>query len=165
MNTDDLLNRIELDWSRERPDLTSLPMLTIIPVQRVSALLDRELGAFFSRFDLTPASFDVLATLRRSAPVEGLQLSQLSNLMAITPPAVTKRVDNLEARGWVQRADHATDRRAFLVRLTERGRALVDEVLPHHVENEERLLAPLSQDERALLRTLLVKLAQSIEAS
>ena len=163
MKTRDLLARVEADWRAARPDVDSEPMLTVIAVQRTSALLERELEAFFAAADLTPQSFDVLATLRRSAPPEGLLLSRLGTLMAITPPAVTKRIDILEARGLVKRHAHATDRRASLVQLTEQGRALVDELLPRHVENEGRLLSRLDRAERAQLRALLVKLAAACE--
>lgn len=163
MNTLELLARIEADWREARPDVDPTPMLTVIAVQRTSALLERELEAFFASFDLTPQSFDVLATLRRSAPPEGLLLSKLGTLMAITPPAVTKRVDHLEGRGLVKRHPHASDRRALLVRLTDEGRALVDAVLPRHLDNERRLLANLDDAERARLRALLAKLAATCE--
>lgn len=164
MNTTDLLARIADDWQRARPDLDPTPMLTVIAVQRVGALLERELEGFFARFGLTPSGFDVLATLRRSAPPEGLPLTKLGTLMAITPPAVTKRVDALEARGLVERAAHGTDRRALLVRLTGAGRDLVNEVLPQHVANEGRVLSGLNDAERAQLRGLLAQLAAHLEA-
>ncbi|PYE55236.1 MarR family winged helix-turn-helix transcriptional regulator [Deinococcus yavapaiensis] len=165
MKTGDLLARVQADWRAARPDIDATPMLTVIAVQRTSALLERELQAFFASVDLTPPNFDVLATLRRSAPPQGLLLSRLGTLMAITPPAVTKRIDALEARGLVKRHPHEADRRALLVQLTDEGRALVDALLPRHVENERRLLSGLDDAERAQLRALLVKLAASFEPS
>ncbi|MFB9994043.1 MarR family winged helix-turn-helix transcriptional regulator [Deinococcus oregonensis] len=158
MKTPDLLARIEHDWWQARPDLDPTPMLTVIAIQRTGVLLGEELEAFFAGHGLTPSSFDVLATLRRSAPPEGLPLSQLGALMAITPPAVTKRIDALEGRGLVSRQAHPTDRRAFLVTLTPDGLALVNQVLPLHLANERRLLANLTEPERKQLRALLGKL-------
>ncbi|WP_027482167.1 MarR family winged helix-turn-helix transcriptional regulator [Deinococcus pimensis] len=163
MNTRDLLDRVARDWRGARPDVDPTPMLTVISIQRVSALLDRELERFFALHDLTPANFDVLATLRRSAPPEGLLPSVLGTLMAITPPAITKRVDALEARGLVERTSHATDRRAILVRLTGEGRARVDQVLALHVANEDRVLGDLDEADRARLRELLGRVAARLE--
>ena len=163
MKTAELLQQIAADWTVARPDIDPAPMLTVIALQRLSARLEGELEAMFALHDLTPAAFDVLATLRRSAPPGGLAFSRLSALMAITPPAVTKRVDALEARGMVGRTLHPADRRATLVQLTPTGRALVDKVLPHHVANEERLLAALSGAERHTLRALVAKLTAGIE--
>jgi DNA-binding MarR family transcriptional regulator len=161
LNTADLLARIERDWRAARPDVDPTPMLTVIAIQRTSALLQAELDAFFAARDLSPAGFDVLATLRRSAPETGLSLARLGQLMAVTPPAVTKRVDALEARGLVIREAHETDRRAFRLKLTPAGRAVVDDVLEAHVTNEERLLSDLTAEERRELRGLLARVRSS----
>ena len=163
MKTQELLDLIERDWARERPDIDTTAQLTVIGVQRLSALLEQELEEFFAPFDLTPSSFDVLVTLRRSAPPEGLALSRLSALMAITPPAVTKRVDLLAVRGLVERRAHAEDRRTVLARLSTAGRTLADRVLTLHVVNEERLLLGLTLLESAQLRVLVSKFSAHLE--
>ena len=164
MKTQELLEIIERDWGRERPDIDTTAQQTVIGVQRLSALLEHELERFFAAFDLTPPAFDVLATLRRSAPAQGLAFSRLGTLMAITPPAVTKRVDLLVVRGLVERVPQPEDRRSVLVRLTPDGRALVDRVLTLHVANEERLLLGLTLLEGAQLRVLVGKLAAHLES-
>ena len=164
MKTQELLDLIERDWARERPDIDTTAQLTVIGVQRLSALLEHELEEFFAHFGLTPSSFDVLVTLRRSAPPEGLALSRLSALMAITPPAVTKRVDLLAVRGLLERRAHAEDRRTVLARLTTAGHELADRVLTLHVANEERLLLGLTLLEGAQLRVLVGKFAAHLEA-
>ncbi|WP_424949580.1 MarR family winged helix-turn-helix transcriptional regulator [Deinococcus sp.] len=163
MKTQELLDLIERDWARARPEIDTTAQLTVIGVQRLSALLEQELERFFAPFDLTPSSFDVIVTLRRSAPAEGLAFSRLSNLMAITPPAVTKRVDLLAVRGLVERQAHPEDRRTVLVRLTPAGRELADRVLTLHVANEERLLLGLTLLEGAQLRVLVGKFAAHLE--
>jgi DNA-binding MarR family transcriptional regulator len=161
VKTTDLLARIERDWRAARPDVDPTPMLTVIAIQRTSVLLQTELDAFFAARDLTPAGFDVLATLRRSSPESGLPLAQLGQLMAVTPPAVTKRVDALEARGLVVREAHESDRRAFRLKLTPAGRQFVDDVLEAHVANEKRLLGDLTTEERRVLCDLLARVAGS----
>lgn len=158
MDTHALLARIEHDWRVARPDVDPEPMLTVIAVQRASQALQNALEAFFARHDLTPSAFDVLATLRRSAPPQGLTLGDLADLMAITPPAVTKRVDGLERRGWVERRTEDRDRRTVRAALTSAGRTAVDGLLAAHVAHEEALLMDLSSHERATLRALLGRL-------
>ncbi|GMA14704.1 MarR family transcriptional regulator [Deinococcus metallilatus] len=152
------LEQIERDWRAARPDVNPDPMLTVIAVQRASHALQTALEAFFARHDLTPSAFDVLATLRRSSPPEGLTLGELAQRMAITPPAVTKRVDGLERRGWVVRQADAGDRRTVRAALTPRGREAVDHLLADHVAHEEALLRDLTPGERATLRALLGRL-------
>jgi DNA-binding MarR family transcriptional regulator len=79
--------------------------------------------------------------------------------MLVTPGAVTKRVDRLVDKGYVARAPDDVDGRGQLVRLTRRGVRFVDRMIAVHMDNEARLLEPLSERERRQLSRLLAKLA------
>jgi DNA-binding MarR family transcriptional regulator len=74
-------------------------------------------------------------------------------------------VDRAEAKGLVERVRDSADRRSVRIRLTDRGLALVDEVVASHLANEARLLASLDPDQReqlaALLRILLEDLGDT----
>lgn len=161
-STGTLLDRIQQDWKAVHPDLDTSAMVTLIALNRTSALIMRALDTFFTQYNLSASAFDVLATLRRSAPPEGLNFTHLAELMAVTPPAVTKRIDRLVEQQLVERIPSAEDRRASFVRLTEQGRAVVNDVLPRHLENEERILAQLTGQEQRLLHHLLLKLSQAL---
>jgi DNA-binding MarR family transcriptional regulator len=50
------------------------------------------------------------------------------------------------------------------VQLTDRGRELVDEAVTGHVANEQRMLAPLSERERATLDRLTARLVEHLAA-
>jgi DNA-binding MarR family transcriptional regulator len=76
---------------------------------------------------------------------------------------MTKRLDRLTDAGLVERRPDPGDRRGTLVRLTGRGKAVVDEAAGAHVANEERLLSALTPAERRALDGLLRKLLASLE--
>jgi DNA-binding PadR family transcriptional regulator len=59
--------------------------------------------------------------------------------------AMTNRLHRLERAGLIERRPDPGDGSWRLVRLTARGRKLVDELAPIHLENEERLLASLTR--------------------
>lgn len=63
----------------------------------------------------------------------------------------------------MSRTVRETDARGRVVKLTEKGRGLVDEVLVAHMANESHLLAELSDRERAQLARLLSKLLVGLE--
>jgi DNA-binding MarR family transcriptional regulator len=67
-------------------------------------------------------SFARVRALRRLA-TQPHTLRALAERLAADPPYVTLIVDDLEARGLVQRLPHPEDRRAKLVQLTAAGRA------------------------------------------
>ncbi|MCO5972741.1 MarR family winged helix-turn-helix transcriptional regulator [Actinoallomurus soli] len=157
----DAVDQILGQWARERPDLDAWPMGIIGRINRLSRLVDRELKDFFAAHGLEHWEFDVLATLRRSGPPYALTAGALNRAAMVTSGAITNRIDRLAAKGLVERVPDEQDRRSVRVRLTERGRALVDEVVGLHVANEARLLASLSPDRRMELADLLRDLLES----
>lgn len=154
-------------WANVRPDLDASPMGIVGRLSRASRLIDVRLRETFRRHDLDGASFDVLATLRRSGPEQRLTPAALMRSSMITSGAVTQRLDRLEGHGLIARTPHETDGRGVYVTLTDAGRTLVDEALPDHLATEQRILSALGDDERArfadTLRTLLESLGDKDE--
>lgn len=152
-------------WARQRPDLDVSPMAVIGRLKRLSRLLDTELRRVFAEYGLDSASFDVLATLRRSDPPHRLTPAQLMQASMVTSGAISQRLDRLEGTGLVTRTRSEEDARVVHVALTPSGLALIDQALPAHVTNEHRLLAALDPSTRtdlsATLRTLLLSLGDA----
>jgi DNA-binding MarR family transcriptional regulator len=163
--TDDKVDHYLEQWRTERPDLDPAPMGVLGRLSRASQLLDRELRMFFADHGLHPGEFDILATLRRAGAPYRLSAGALTDAAMVTSGAITNRIDRLVAKGYVGRETDPQNRRSVLITLTDEGRALVDAVVGAHLENERRLLAPLTagqQDQLAtLLRRLLVGLGDS----
>ena len=71
--------------------------------------------------DLRPAHAQVFQHLQE----EGVRLTQLARAAGVKPQSMASLVDELERLGYVHRAPDPHDRRAALIRPTERGRAEV----------------------------------------
>lgn len=149
-------------WRRRRPDLDVSPMAVIGRLSRLHRVVEAELGRTFARHGLDRASFDVLATLRRSDPPHHLTPTELMRSSMITSGAVTQRLDRLEARGLVTRRPNPVDGRGVVVALTPDGLALVDETLPDHLDTEQRVLAALDPAERERLANTLKTVLESL---
>lgn len=162
---DDHVDEIVAQWAAERPDLDSTPLHVVGRISRLSDVIDEQLRPVFSAFGLGDGDFDVLATLRRNGPPFELTPTELAARTMVTSGAVSKRVDRLVGAGFVERRVSDADARGRRVRLTDRGRALIDEAYPVHLRNEARLLGGLSAREREQLATLLRRLGASMEAS
>ncbi len=126
-------------------------------IQRTGATLCPLLDRTHAEFGLLGESFDVLASLRRSGPPYQLTPTQLYREMMLTSGAMTNRIDRLEEAGLVARKPDPSDRRGTLVRLTAKGKALIDAAAAEHAANEERLLAVLTATEQRQLGDLLRK--------
>ncbi|MFC4123755.1 MarR family winged helix-turn-helix transcriptional regulator [Nocardia rhizosphaerae] len=158
----DAVDQIIAAWGEVRPDVDVAPMAVVGRITRLSRVLERDLTEFFKGHGMEFWEFDVLATLRRSGGPEGLTAGALNRAAMVTSGAITNRIDRLAAKDLVVRVPDAVDRRSVRVQLTDKGRALVDEVLPLHMANERRLLGELSAGDSAALANLLRALAESL---
>lgn len=153
--TPDDIDRIVAQWNRERPELDVTPMALIGRLGRLREKILREQEKVFARFGLNTAGFDVLATLRRQGAPYALSPGALMDSMMITSGTVTNRIDQLQKAGLVSREPNPDDRRSMIVALTPKGLRLIDEAVAAHVENQHRIVTPLSTKERAALDALL----------
>lgn len=158
-----LLDRIRHDWQLRAPHLNTAPMLTFITLTRAQTLLDEHVRATATRADLTAATRDLLFTLYRSSPDQGLPPSELAALLAVSPATITGNLDRLETRGLLTRTLDPHDRRSWRITLTSQGRDLVRSHLPVHLAREEALLSPLTPHEVQHLETLLRRLIAHAE--
>lgn len=156
--TDDPVDHLVAQWSRQRPDLAFDAMATIGRLGRLSVVAGRAIEAVFLEHGIGTGEFDVLAALRRAGDPFTLGPTALSRTLMLSPAGMTGRLDRLESAGLVERRPDPADRRASLVVLTRRGHELVDAAVADHVANEERILSVLSPTERTALDRALRKL-------
>jgi DNA-binding MarR family transcriptional regulator len=138
-------------------------MGTIGRIKRCAALLQRELDRCFSDFGMTRWEFDVLATLRRSGAPYCLAPTALFSSLMISSGTMTHRLKGLESRGLVKRLASREDARSTLVQLTPAGLKLIDRAVEAHVDNEQRLLAPIKSADLAALDARLAQLLAALE--
>ena len=157
----DAVDAITAQWAGIRPDLDVSPMQVIGRVSRLSRLIDRVLATNFAEHGLENWMYDVLATLRRTGAPYELTAGDLVRQTMVTTGAMTNRIDRLAERGLVERIS-GTDRRTVIVRLTDVGRALVDDVSATHMDTERQILAALTSTQQAQLADLLREMLVSL---
>jgi DNA-binding MarR family transcriptional regulator len=104
--------------------------------------LNRALGR---EFGITLAKFDVLAQLHRFP--DGLTQGTLSRHLKVTGGNVTGLVRRLAADGLITREMSASDRRAFIVRLTPQGAAVYNAARDRHDALLREWLSPIAAEE------------------
>jgi DNA-binding MarR family transcriptional regulator len=158
MTERDTIDDIVDQWRRERPELDPSPIGIVGRISRLARELEQRLEPVYREHGLEGGWHDVLATLRRSGPPYKLRPTDLTNAVMLTSSGTTKRLDKLEQEGLIAREPDPADRRGTLIALTAAGRERIDATTAHHLANERRLLAALSDDEQRRLADLLRKL-------
>ncbi len=159
----DRAQQAEAEWRRERPDIDAAVMVTVGRLLEAAQLMERQiLSPLAAQFGLQKGEFDVIATLRRAGAPYRLMPTELYEGLMLSSGAMTSRLDRLERSGLIERLPSPSDRRSTLVQLTPSGLALIDKVLPLHVDNEQRALEVLAPVEQKQISELLGKLISGL---
>jgi DNA-binding MarR family transcriptional regulator len=114
-----------------------------------------------AQFELTPLQFAVLDSLHTNGAQDQVTLGGVAALDRTTISLVIRK---LEQRCLVRRSKSAQDQRAKIVTITAAGRKLVTAALDAVLIAQQRIVAPLDDDETQRLLQLLEKLAQGNNA-
>jgi DNA-binding MarR family transcriptional regulator len=130
-------------------------------LSRMGFYASRQFAQRLESLGLTPRMWGAMNVLDHEGAVSQ---QQLGRAIGMDPSSMVSTIDELEARGWVERRRHPTDRRAHALHITDAGRETLTRGrrLAGGAQNE--LLAPLDDAERAQLHDLLLRLAAAAGA-
>ena len=114
-------------------------------------------------FETTLPRFDLMAQLERVP--QGMKMGELSRRMMVTGGNVTGITDQLVEEGLVKRMDNPEDRRAYIVRLTPRGRRVFGKMAAAHEKWIVRLFGGLNKEQEKQLYELLAVLKTHVTAA
>ncbi|MBU0693016.1 MarR family transcriptional regulator [bacterium] len=110
----------------------------------------------FGAYNLTTFKYIVLHTLMEHASQPSM--TELKNMIMRSPSNMTQVVDSLAKDGLVERIPSPTDRRINLIRVTEQGRKLMDEVEDYFVTRMRNYLAEFTDEELRVTVQLLLRM-------
>jgi DNA-binding MarR family transcriptional regulator len=113
-------------------------------------------GLYAERFALNVTEWRLLAVLGR---YPDLTATELAERTAMDKVAISRAVASLVSEGRLTRKVDGDDRRRSRLRLSAKGYRIYDEVAPLAMQYEQRLLAALSGEDRAILDALLSRLS------
>jgi DNA-binding MarR family transcriptional regulator len=117
-------------------------------------------GCFAERLAVLNLAPPHAGILRIISQTEGLSQQSLGEKLGVFPSRLVQMIDELEARGMVDRKDNPADRRSYALILTKAGRESLKHIERIACQVEERVCAALDESERAQLRSLLTRIAE-----
>jgi DNA-binding MarR family transcriptional regulator len=141
-----------------------LDLFKFVPfrLNRLAAEVSMALSSEYqARYGLDIPEWRVLATLGfRKEACSAQYISQCTRTHKST---ISRAVTALLERELIERVANADDRREFRLRMTRRGKALYDELIPRLLRREQEILGCLSAQERKEFARLLGKIEQSLD--
>ena len=118
-------------------------------------------GAHIRELGLTPAQFDIIATLGNT---EGMSCKELGEKTLITKGTMTGVLNRLEQKGLLSHHDSPDDGRSWITRLTRKGQALFEDIFPRHLAHLDPLFAGFSDAELNNMQKHLYRLRAAFES-
>ena len=94
----------------------------------------KEIGQYLAKFGIGLSKYNVLLALEFQNNGEGLSQVQLADHLIVTPGNITKIIDSLIKEGYVTRVVNPKSRRENIIKITQAGKDLVEQIWPGYDE-------------------------------
>jgi len=111
-------------------------------------------------YDLTTEQFHILKSTSAGA---GISQNRLCLSVGKKPANITRILDRLEKKGWIERQPNPADRRSSLVFLTAKGERIIAEVSSEFESYASWFVEGIGQEEERIFRRVLGKINRNIE--
>ena len=139
---------------KQKVPFTSREQEAYLSVLRTADALQTQIEGQLKNFGLTGTQYNALRILRGAGP-EGLPCREIGERMITRDPDITRLLNRLEDRGFVERTRARHDRRVIYGRITAAGRNLLREMDSPIEKHSRDMLRHVGQDRLKQLIELL----------
>lgn len=118
---------------------------------------DKLSNKMLAKYDLTASQFKVLKIIM-VAPAFSVRQIDIEAYFSMSNPTVTGIIQNLEKKELIERVENPEDKRSKVIRVTDKVRAMEDEITQIGSELEEIFTRKLTAEEKYILKTILNKM-------
>jgi DNA-binding MarR family transcriptional regulator len=141
-----------------------LDLFRFVPfrLNRLAAEVSAELSSEYQeRYGLDIPEWRVLATL--GFRDDACSAQYIAHCTRTHKSTISRAVTALMTRRLVERVENEDDRREFALRMTRKGKALYEELIPRLLRKEREILSCLSAQERKDFAYMLGKIESSLD--
>jgi DNA-binding MarR family transcriptional regulator len=144
--------------------LAKLDLFSFVPfrLNRLAAEVSAALSSEYrERYGLDIPEWRVLATL--GFRNEACSAQYISHCTRTHKSTISRAVTTLMERRLIERVENADDRREFNLRLTRKGQALYEELIPRLKRKEQEILSCLTAEQRKEFSLALGKIEKHLD--
>ena len=135
-------------------------MAVYISMSRVINTLRRENNKLILKHDLTLGQFAVMEALYSKGR---LSTGEVMEKILTTSGNIPVIVKNLEKDGFITRKQDESDKRRFILDLTDKGKNLMDEIVPENLKFMDELISLWDDEDKKELIILMNKFRRKYE--
>lgn len=138
------------DFDSDAPDCINMQIL------RASHYVLKTYDDAYRELGVRATQMPVVGLISRKGPIT---IRQIADEMESERSVMSRKLQVMEKNGWISEDPETTGKEKSFI-LAEKGRELIERVLPVKQEVQQRILDKLSFEERSLLLNLCTKLKQ-----
>ena len=130
----------------------------ILNIYHTVSCLKKAADDFFKTYGLTDVQFNLLMLLKYQTPNNsGMTQAGISKMMLVNRANITMLVDRMEKAALVERTAAPGDRRSNIVIMTEKGKALLEEVETLYGQRIQTVMSDLDDEQQNQLIFMMEK--------
>ncbi|WP_313129791.1 MarR family winged helix-turn-helix transcriptional regulator [Anaerocolumna sp.] len=133
-----------------------LNLKVVIGLSRANQAIQKQSAVTFKEGGLTTAQFAVLEALYHKGT---LTIQEIINSILSTGGNMTVVINNLEKEKLIERHVNPEDKRSSLIEITDKGKKIIQEIFPNHLQSLKEEFEVLTKEEKQELITILKKLS------
>lgn len=133
---------------------TNLNLSTLVVFTRAEQKIHKMEYETMKTGGLTSSQFAVLEALYNKGD---LRICEIIEKILTTSGNITVVIKNLEKDELIRKYPDPEDKRAMIISLSDKGREIMDDIFPKHVENINEIFSILSIQEKLELKKILKK--------
>ncbi|MDD7306387.1 MAG: MarR family transcriptional regulator [Peptoniphilaceae bacterium] len=136
---------------------TNQNLKTLIALSRTFLSVRRRETKTIRAGGLTVAQFAVIEVLYHKG---ALPVQAITQKVLTTSGNMTMVIQNLRKMDMVEKLDNPKDKRSYLLKITDKGKKLFEEIFPPHLDNINEIFSVLDEREKNELIKILKKLGE-----
>lgn len=134
----------------------------VVNILHTSSVLSGVIKNVLADYDMTNIQYNILRILNGASP-KPLSPSEIKDVMIFKNSDLTRLIDRLESKGWVNRVICPKNRRKMDVSISEAGRILLQQITPRiNKITHLKLVSQISSDQAAIVNDALDELRKQL---
>ena len=133
----------------------------LLNILYTATMLYKASYVYFRRYGITDAQFNVLIQLQY-AKQQDLSQADLGRKLVVNKADMTGIIDRLEKAELVEREDHPKDRRVNVIKITRKGRDMVNKLEPGYFTGVKKLMSGTSKYDMRIIIKDMEKIRENV---
>ena len=127
---------------------------------QLKKLIEKKVGPIIEEYDLRPVELDILVFLYREKTIDTAK--EIIKKKHLSKAHISKSIDNLRCKGFIQVNEDENDHRVLHISLTEKSKEVSGKVISVYAECRDIMEKNISVDDLEVVKKVISKINQNI---